>query len=152
MSLVFEPTHQSGSDALSDCRIALVTHYTNAKSDDAKSMGMDIRLSPRTVKDMGIRNGDRLIARREDDGTWWFTLVLPNQRGFIVRLGGSKQHNGRKGCGYFRISVTPETGRTLFPDGERSLELDLVGVEGRTACFTPSAVRSQTGLTFTPSH
>lgn len=158
MSIVFEPSHHSDAGGvLADCRIALVTHYHSAKSEGTKCMGLDVRLSSRTVRELGIRNGDRIVARRDDDGSWWFTLVLTGERGFTVRLGGSKQHGGRKGCGYFRISCTKETAAHLFPDAERSglstdrvIELDLVGVEGRQSCFSPA--RKSSGVVFCPAN
>lgn len=149
MSLVFEPTGHFGGSGTADCRIALVRHYHHAKSADAKSMGLDIRISEQAARDWGLRSGDRVTARRDDDGTWWFQIVLPTQRGFVIRIGGTKHHQGRKGCAYFRIAVTPATGRTLFPDSERVMELDLVGVEGRSACFSPARVSN--GMEFVPN-
>ena len=149
MSIVFEPQHHAdASGRISDCRISLVTHYHVSKKSETKCMGLDIRFNQQVVKDLGIRNGDRIVARRDDDGSWWFTVVLPTDRGYTVRLGGSKQHNGRRGCAYFRISCTQEVASTLFGD-ERVIELDLMGVEGRQSCFAPS--RKASGIVFAPA-
>lgn len=150
MTVVFSPAHHRDADGAADCRITLTTAYSGAKSDSAKWMGLDFRVSPDVVKSWGVRSGDRIVARLEDDGAWSFTLVLPTEKGYTVRIGGVRGHNGRRGYGYWRFSASPNVARQVIPEGN-VMDLEFVGLDGRAALFVPAKGKTS-GVEFVPSH
>jgi hypothetical protein len=149
MAIVFSPAHQRDADHAADLRVTLVTAYSGAKSDKAKWMGLDFRASPEVIKSWGLRSGDKITARLEDDGSWMFTLVLPTEKGYVVRVGGVRGHNGRRGYGYWRFSASPAVARQVIPEGNVR-DLEFVGIDGRSAMFVPC--KQASGVEFVPSH
>jgi hypothetical protein len=105
-------------------------------------MGIDFRVSAAITQEWGLRSGDRVVGMREDDGSWVIRIVQPGEKGFTVRIGGVRGHQGRRGCAYFRFSCTPDTARDVFPDSE-VYTCDLVGIEERAAYFAMSVTPSR---------
>ena len=149
MSILFSPATQRDAGNAADLRVVLVTANSRAKSDDAKWMGFDFRLHPDVVKAWGLRSGDKIVARLEDDGSWVFTLVLPTEKGYVARIGGVPGHNGRKGYAYCRFTAMQTVARKVFPQGE-VCDLEFVGIDGRSAMFVPAKVAS--GVEFVPAN
>jgi hypothetical protein len=149
MTIVFSPATHRDAAGDSDLRITLVTAYSRAKSDKAKSLGFDFRASPTVVKDWGIRSGDKVTARMEDDGSWVFTIAMPTEKGYVVRIGGVRGHNGRKGYAYWRFPASPAVARQVMPEGS-AMDLEFYGVEGRAASFF--VVTKASGVEFVPTH
>ena len=149
MTIVFSPAVLRDAGDGFDLRITLVTAYSGAKSDKAKWLGLDFKASPDVVRDWGIRSGDKITARLEDDGSWVFTLALPTEKGYTVRIGGVRGHHGRKGYGYWRFPATPAVARQVIPEGSVR-DLEFVGVDGRTVSFV--TMKPANGLEFVPSH
>jgi hypothetical protein len=149
MAISFEPSqHHLDAGESFDIRMRLVDSYAPSKSSRAKSMAVDFRVHPDCVKAWGLRSGDKIVGRMEDDGSWVFSLVMPSEKGYVVRIGGLHGNASRKGFAFFRFSMTPAAARVVFPDA-RAKELEFVGVEGRQAMFTPCAVKS--GVEFVPA-